>query len=85
MLEITSRKKSIDDDSHDDTTGIDTLGNVRAITSNVVSHIGGSVGCCVIAATTNICTVDANTTGNQFRESLEGCIAGAAFNYSVKC
>jgi len=70
MLEITSREKSFDDDFHDDTAGIDTLGNVRTIDSNVVSHIGRSVGCRIIAATTSIRTVTADTTGNQLGESL---------------
>lgn len=82
MLEIASRKKSIDDDFHDDTAGIDALGNVRTVASNVVPHISGSVRCRIITATASI---TADTTCNQLRESLEGCVAGATFNYGVKC
>src|SRR5215469_10485693 len=85
MLEVTSRKKSLNDDFHDDTAGVDAFGNVRAVTSNVVPHIGRSVGRCIIAATSSICTVATNTTGNQLGKSLEGCVSGATFNNGVKC
>ena len=84
MLEITSRTQSVDDDFHDGTAGVDALGNVRAVASNVVPQIGGSVGRRIDAATTNVGTVTTNTTGNQLRKALEGRVAGAAFNHGVK-